>query len=82
MAYAAVVIGCSMACVSVRDDRAPGAGDGRHLESLLDEIHCTALDAIEYLTELQIPSGTVDAMGAASIRRYLELLDELASLRE
>jgi hypothetical protein len=35
-----------------------------------------------YLTDLQSPNGRVDVTGAACVRRYLELLVELASRRE
>jgi hypothetical protein len=62
------------------DDREPGAGNGRLLEALLDEMHCTALDVIAYLVDLEGPDAQVDAL-AACVRRYLELLDELASRR-
>jgi hypothetical protein len=63
---------------AIGDGRMPGVGGGRPLEELLDEIHCTALDVIVYLADLQSPNGQVDDMGAACLQRYLELLDELA----
>jgi hypothetical protein len=78
---AAVTIRSSVRCVAMGGQWAPGAGDGRPLQALLDDIDCTALDVIEYLTDLAGPSERVDASGAACVRRYVELLDELAGRR-